>query len=419
MNMSQQTPDYTIIGAGIVGVSCALYLQREGYSVALIEQTAPGEGASSGNAGSLGTASIPPTGMPGLVWRVPGMLLDPHAPLIIRWHYLATLTPWLLRLLRSSHGTRLKSITDARAALLSRVHQAYDPLLDEAGLKNVKVENGRLFAYENTGAFSNTSAQMRIRQQYGIRMEALTGDQAREMEPALGANVLSALYLPDVHQIANPLRLVQGFARHFVARGGTLISDKVTNFVTSGAGVSALVGSRNTHAVKNVVVAAGAWSRKLAAQLKVNLPMEAERGYNVTIASPSVRLKMPVSLVEHHVGVSPMEDGLRICGMAEFAGIDTAPNYTRADVLMLNARKVIPSLQNDEVSTRWMGPRPSLPDSVPAIGRTKHLQNVLFACGHDHLGLTMGPITGRLISQVAAGKPPEIDLSPYDPDRFS
>jgi len=419
MSAEAAVPDFTVIGAGIVGVSCALYLQREGFSVQLIERAGVGTGASAGNAGSLGTASIPPTGMPGLARRVPGMLLDPQAPLVIRWRHLLKLTPWLIQLLRNSHGARLDAIIGARAALLSRVHDALDPLLRDAGVEALKVERGRLFVYENDGAFSSKSQQMRIRMQYGVRMQPLSGDEAREMEPALGTNVLSAIFLPDVHQIANPLHLVQGFARHFAARGGMLISDEITGFAFGNAGVSAVVGSQGSYPAKNVVLAAGAWSRRLAQELRVRLPIEAERGYSASILHSDVKLRMPVSLVDRHVGVSPVDDGLRLAGMAEFADIDAPPNYARADILMQHARMVIPGLNHAEITSRWMGPRPSLPDSLPAIGRAKNLPNVLFACGHDHLGLTMGPITGRLIAQIAAGRAPEIDLRPYSPDRFS
>ena len=416
--MNAPTPDFTVVGAGVVGASCALYLQREGFSVALVEKGAPGEGASSGNAGSLGIASIVPTGVPGLVQRVPRMLLDPTAPLIVRWRHLAALAPWLARLVLNSHGDRFDAIVNARAALLSRALDAYGPLLTASRLQDVMVQKGRLFVYGSDAAFSDDSLASRIRRQHGIRMQPLTPDQAREIEPTLGSYVRSAAYFPDVHQIANPLRLVRGLVQHFTEQGGKVIDDEVKDFRMADASVTAIVGARHTYSVKNVVLAAGAWSRTLAAKLGVTLPIEAERGYNVSISNPSIRLNLPVTIADKYLGVSPMEDGLRICGMAEFAGLEAPPDYRRADVLLTIARQVFPALASDEPSSRWMGPRPSLPDSLPAIGRSKNVQNVLFACGHDHLGLTMGPITGRLIASLAAGSPPELDLAPYAPDRF-
>jgi len=355
--------------------------------------------------------------MPGLAWKVPRMLLDRTAPLIVKWQHLPTLTPWLLRLFKNSHGQRLDSIANARAVLLSRALGAYDELLCETELKSVMVKKGRLFVY-GSNAVVDDSLATKIRRQHGIRMEPLSVDQAREMEPTLGSYVRSALYFPDVHQIANPLRLVQGLVRRFVEQGGRLIQDAVRDFRVTDNRVTAVVGTNQTLPVDGVIVAAGAWSRAMAAKVGVNLPIEAERGYNVTIAAPSIRMNLPVSIADRYLGVSPMEDGIRICGMAEFAGLDARPDYRRADVLLSIAREVFPGLAKDEPTSRWMGPRPSLPDSLPAIGRSRKVGNVIFACGHDHLGLTMGPITGRIVASLAAGRSPEIDLASYDPDRF-
>ena len=410
--------DFTVIGAGIVGVSCALYLQNEGFSVTLLERGGPGEGASEGNSGNLGVASVPPTGMPGLARRVPGMLMDPLSPLVIHWRYLPRLAPWLIQLLRNSSRDKVEAISDARAALLAKVYDAYEPLLQSAGLKDLRRRVGKLLVYEDEKTLDASSYAFDLRRRRGVRMEILDGGQARQIEPALGPNIKCAVHFPDVDYIANPLRLVQGLVAHFVERGGNLITDEVRGFDRNGQGVSAIVGANARHACRNVVIAAGAWSRTLARQLGTHLPVESERGYNVTLRDPGVRFRVPVTLMERHVGMAPMEDGLRLTGMAEFGGVDAPPDMRKPDIILRNARAAIPAITGDR-PIYWSGPRPSLPDSVPAIGRSRAQANVYYACGHDHLGLTMGPITGRLIAQLAAGRPAELDLRPYDPNRFA
>ena len=412
-----ETLDFIVVGGGIVGVSTALYLQRDGRKVALIERGAPGDGASAGNAGSLGTASVPPTGMPGLYRQVPGMLMDPLSPLVIRWRHLPALAPWLIRLLRNSTRARVEAIADARAALLERVYDAYQPLLAEAGLAELRRRVGKLLAYEDRRTLEESGYALALRRRRGIPIAVLDGDEARQIEPALGPNIKAAVHLPEVDYIADPLRLTRGLAAHFVGRGGRLIEDAVRGFGLAGRDVSTVVGDTDRYPCRNVVIAAGAWSRALAKELGTHLPIEAERGYNVTLPGLRGRFRVPATLMERHVSLTPMEDGLRLTGMSEFGGIDAPPDMQKADTILENARAAIPGLDGGG-AIAWSGPRPSLPDSVPAIGRSRRQGNVFYACGHDHLGLTMGPITGRLVADLAAGRDPGLDMRPYDPNRF-
>lgn len=415
---NSEPPDFSVIGAGMVGVSCALQLLDEGFTVALFEARAPGAGASAGNAGNIGTASIVPTGVPGLARKVPGMLLDPLAPLAIDWRHAPRLVPWLIALLRQSRPERVEAITTARHALLERTPDAYDALLRAAGLGRFVKPVGKLLAYETDATFAGARSAMESRRRRGIRVDLLSGDEARELEPALGAHIRHAVHFPDVHYISDPLGLVQGLVRNFTARGGTLVEDEVVDFELGGAGPSALIGRRGRHPCRNLVVAAGAWSRDLARRLGTRLPIEAERGYNVTLRNPSLHFRYPVTFQERFVAMTPMDDGMRLCGMAEFAGLHARPKYERLDAVLAGARLAMPGLTGEE-GPRWAGDRPSLPDSLPAIGRSKRHANVFFACGHDHIGLTLGPITGRLIAQLATGRTSNLDLSPYDPNRFS
>jgi D-amino-acid dehydrogenase len=407
----------TVIGAGMVGVSCALYLQREGFKVTLIDRAGPGEASSGGNAGSLGIASIMPEGTPGLLKRVPRMLIDRSSALKIKWSYLPFLAPWLIRLIRNSTRARVEEIAAARHQLLARTFSAYEPLLADARAHDLVRRVGKFQAYEHEATFRTTQYQYELCRRHGIKMEVLDGNQARDREPALGPRIQRAVYLPDVHYVANPERLVKAFAQAFIDGGGTLVRDEVRDFVIAEDGPTEIVAASARYPIAEMVIASGSWSGRLAARLGSKLPIEAERGYHAMITAPGVEFKHPVTLMDRHIALTPMEDGLRICGIAEFAGLDAPPKMSHIDMVVRNAEEVIPGLKGRIVS-RWSGSRPSLPDSLPAIGRHQRFRNVYYACGHDHLGLTMGPITGRLIAQMAANRQPELDLSPYRPDRF-
>ena len=409
--------DVIVIGAGIVGVCSALYLQREGFRVTLLDRGGPGEGASAGNAGSLGVASIPPTSMPGLVRKLPRMLTDPLTPLAIRWGYLPRVTPWFLRFLRNSAPGRVEAIADARAALLRRIFEAYEPLLADAGARDLVRRSGKLLAYETADGLARNAFALDLRRRRGIAVRALSGDEAREMEPALSPNVKCAAFFPDVRTVVNPLRLVRTLAEHFARRGGTLKKETVTGFEIGADGPRRVVTDTARHDADRIVISAGAWSKRLAAELGSRLPLEAERGYHAMVVDAGARIGTSITSADRHVVLTPMEDGVRVSGIAQFAGLETPPDFGLVDRVLANARAVVPDL-GGQVSSRWAGPRPSLPDSIPVIGPSPTFPKVFFAFGHDHIGLATGAITGKLIAELVAGRPTTVDVTPYRADRF-
>jgi D-amino-acid dehydrogenase len=407
----------TIIGAGIVGVCSALYLQREGFTVTLIDRRGPGEEASTGNGGCFGYASCVPLSMPGMALKAPLMLLDPDAPFKVRWRDAPRLAPWFLRFLGNCNKSSVEDIADARFALLSRMYEGFDPLLSAAGAEDMVIRDGMLYVFETEKALAQNAYGLDLRRRRGIEMEELSGDQAREMEPALGPLVKNAFFFPQVGRTVNPLRLAQVLARNFTDQGGTLLRRQVTDFEIGAEGARQVLTGSGSVECDLVVVAAGAWSRPLAQKLGSNFPLVAERGYNVMLPDPGVAPSRCVISGERYVGIMPMEHGLRVAGLSEFAAADAPPVYARAERLLGLLAGLIPGV-NTAGFEPWMGPRPSLPDSRPVIGRSPKHGNVLFAFGHDHIGLSTAGITGRLIGELAAGRPPSMDIEPYRPDRF-
>lgn len=416
--MSTAGSHVTVVGAGIVGLCCARWLQRGGHEVTVIDPVAPGESCSSGNAGIISKTSVIPLAMPGVLAKVPGWLLNPLGPLAVRWAYLPRATPWLLRLLAASRRSRVAAIADAMGALNMPSVDAYGELLGSADFADLVRRDGAINAYETVAALEADAEAWAMRKARGARFERIDGPTLRELEPALNPDIPCAMYVPDTAHTVNPLRMVKILAARFLGDGGKIIENRVNRMESDAQGPRTLhLEGGATHPVEAMVIAAGAWSHRLAAKFGSKPPLEAERGYHVTIAESGITLKRPVSLASRGFYATSMEDGLRIAGTVEFGGIDAPPNYRRARVLLNHGRFLFPGLRGDVVS-QWMGCRPSLPDSLPVIGRSPHFEKLFYAFGHGHLGLTGGAFTGKLIAELIAGKPTSIDLAPYRIDRF-
>ena len=408
----------TVIGAGIIGLCCARWLQRDGHDVTVIDPVAPGESCSYGNAGIISKSSVTPLAMPGIIAKVPGWLLDPLGPLAVRWRYLPRAAPWLLRLLAASRRSRVNAIAEALGALNAPSVDAYEELLGVAAFADLVRCDGVIYAYETVAALEADAEAWSMRKAHGVHFERIDGPALREIEPALNPDIPCAMYIPNTAHTVNPLRVVKTLAERFLGDGGTIVENRVERIDCGPQGPRILhLDGGATHPVEALVVAAGAWSHRISGPLGSKPPLEAERGYHVTIAGSGITLKRPVSLAGRGFYATSMEAGLRIAGTVEIGGLDAPPDYRRARVLLDHGRFLFPGLRDGAVS-QWMGCRPSLPDSLPVIGRSPHFERLYYAFGHGHLGLTEGAITGKLIAELVAGKPTSIDIDPYRIDRF-
>ena len=410
----------TIIGAGIVGMSTAAFLQREGYKVTVIDRVPPGEGCSFGNAGGLAFAEIVPTVHSRMLLKIPRWLMDPLGPLTIRWSYLPKAMPWLMALGRNAMPDRVKAITEARAALAMRVVSDFETLLKAAGAADLIKYQDTLRIYDSEAQYLAEAADRETKKAYGYEMKRLSGNEARELEPALGPNVHCGVFHGGWYFVTNPERVVKSIAAEVVKNGGTILADDVVSLTRSGNRVTALeLKAGGTHKVDRLVVCAGAYSHLLAKQLGEKVLLEAERGYHMVLPNSGVSLSRSLTYAKTPGAATPMEMGLRFAGTDEFAGLDAEPNYKRADALWHHFKNILPGLcAPDDKTTRWMGRRPGTPDSLPVIGPSKTTENVWYGFGHGHMGLTWGPSTGRLISELMTGAKSNIDLSPFRADRF-
>jgi D-amino-acid dehydrogenase len=416
-NHSMDPGRAVVVGAGIVGTCCALYLQRAGMAVTLIDRDDPGEGCSSGNAGNLGSGSCVPASLPGTLPKVPAMLRVPLHPRARRWRRLPAALPWFVRFVRAGRPDRVEAIADALHSLQWRLFDAYAPLVADAGAEDLIQRDGKLFVYESRAAFEGDVLGVELRRRRGIVLEDLDGDGVRRIAPALGPNVACGRFQKGTGHTVDPLRLVRALAECFAANGGAFLNERVTGFDRDGDAVRGVVTDAGVRRAPIVVLAAGAWSGRLAAQLGYRVPLESEGGYHVMLPEPGVRLGIPILACERKVIFTPMAGGLRLTGIAEFAGLDAPADYRRADVLVGHGRQMLPGL-NVEGGKRWRGHRPATPDSLPVIGPAPRHPNLIFAFGHGRLGLGLGAITGRLVAQLATGQPTDVDSAPFRYERF-
>lgn len=406
-----------VVGAGVVGTCCALSLLREGFRVTLIERDAPGEACSAGNAGRVAVGLCIPWSLPGLVWQVPGMLLDAGQPLKAGLLHMLRRLPWFVRFLRAGGAARAETIADALIALLAPGFQAYEALLTKEEMASLFRRDGYLYVYKSRASLAKTAFGFSLARRRGVPIEELDERRMREMEPALGPAAALAHYWPDESHTVNPLRVVKTLAERFVREGGRLARETARGFEFGAEAPHRVVTDAGSHPFDVAVLAAGAWSGPLARPLGYDPPLEAEYGFNIMLPEPGFGPKRPLNLVDRRLTITPMEEGLRITSGAYFFGLGGTDRWPRVDVVFDALREMFPRLETRGWKL-WRGPRPSLPDSLPAIGPARRHPAVLFALGHGHIGLTTAAVTGRLIADLAAGRPPFVDLQPYRPDRF-
>lgn len=406
-----------VVGAGVVGIACAIHLQRDGHRVTVIDRVAPGESCSRGNAGLIAPGSCLPQSMPGVLPKVPGWLCDPLGPLSIRWTHLPVMAPWLVRFAMAGRPGRAAETTRALRALIASSTELHLALAASAGAQNLVRAEPYLKVYESEAAFREDARERTLLAAQGVEMEILDGDRLSRLEPALAPEFRHGVWLPGYGYCLDPHRYVRVLADRFAADGGTVTRGEARGFEVDRRGSLRVRRDGGDLEADTLVVAAGAWSGRLAAMLGSRVPLEAERGYHVTVADSAITPRRAVMAAERKFIATPMECGLRFAGTAEFAGLTAPPNYQRARILLRLGRRMFPGMNGSEV-TEWMGHRPATPDSLPVIGPSPRWPSVFFAFGHGHLGLTGAPITGRLIADMVSGRPPRLDVAPYRVDRF-
>lgn len=409
--------DVAIVGGGIIGIATAFRLAASGQRVLLIERDMPANAASCGNAGAFAFPAILPLASPGILFKAPKWLLDPLGPLAIPPAEFPAMLPWLLRFLRASMPDRIEASTAAQAALNRLTTEETAKLTREAGIDHLVRRDGALELYESEAEWRASLAAWKRCQEAGIEVEHVDGERLGELQPGLSPRLTKAVFMPQWQTVSDPRDYALALLKAALDRGVEVMTGHVASLGETARGVRLTLENGREIEAQHAVLATGPWSKTLAATLGDALPVTPERGYNTTLPPGAFDLKRQLIFAAHGFVITPLETGIRVGGASELARFDAPVNFKRSKHMLDKAAAFLPGLKR-EGGVEWMGSRPSMPDSLPVIGRSPRSPRVIHAFGHGHLGLTQSAATARLVSELILGENPSIDISPFRPDRF-
>lgn len=407
-----------IVGAGIVGLSCAWSAQRRGWRVCVVDRDVEGDRASHGNAGGIAVTECVPLDLSGLGMQPLRWLLDPLGPLAIRPSHAPRLLPWYRALRKVAAPDNFMRIARALAALNDRSLAAFEAVLADIGRSGDLHKRGALTVYESQAAFDKDRKEWDFKRSMGVRWRPLDAADIQQLEPGLAPVFPQGVMLEDWAHIDDPKRIVTALRERVRAHGAEFTTGDVASISLDHPSHPTVVLSDGRRiAGDRVLIAAGAWSAQLARTVGDRALLESERGYNTTLPASATRLNREVIFAERKFVATPLAIGLRIGGAAEFAGLTAPANYQRSAALLTLARRYLPDL-DETGAQQWMGQRPTTPDSLPVIGPSPANPQLLYAFGHGHLGLTQSAATGELIGDLLEKTAPPIDMEPYAISRF-
>lgn len=407
-----------VLGAGVVGVCCARYLQLQGQPVTLVDREPIGEGCSYGNAGVLSSWSCEPMSRPGMWKQMPGWAADPLGPVSLKLGYLPWLAPWLVRFLRAATPHRMEQISDAMFTLNQPTVEYFRQLLAGSGHESLVADSSYLHVTRRPDGLNENDAGWRMRREHGAPLRVVGPAEIREMEPDLSPDFVKGIVIGAQGRVTNPGRLVKVLGERVLDGGGRFRRVDVKAAQPRPGGGALLHTDGGVIEAPRLVIAAGAWSRKLVAAFGMNVPLQGERGYHMEFRDPGVAINNSVHDADRVFVASSMEGGVRCAGTSEFNHLDAAPDWRRAHIMKELGKGLFPKL-NVEQGSVWMGRRPTLPDTIPVIGPVPGHPDVILAFGHGHLGLTGAPMTGRVVAALATGERLNIDVSAFAAQRFA
>lgn len=408
--------EVAVLGAGFIGLSAAYWLMRDGHRVTLFDPLGPGEGTSYGNAGTFAPYGCIPVNNPDVFRNLSRFLFSPTSPLRIRWQYLPQLAPWLVRFMLAARAQRYEHSAQALARLLSQAFDGYRDMLASAQLSSFVRQRECLYLYSNANSFHAAQPSLALRRSLGVHFETVDRDGIRQLEPNLASIFAYGTVFSDSWFLSDPHGFLQTLYASLVNRGLRHERTAVSTLAPLKSGLRIVDETGRPSAAEYAIVCAGAFSGRLARQCGDRVPLDTERGYHVRFPGMSSLISRPCGWSERGFYMVPMHDGIRAAGTVELGGYGPRKNAKLLRLITTSTREALPQLQQPD--SNWLGFRPSLPDGLPVVGPSSASSRVIYAFGHQHLGVTLGGVTGSIVADLVAGRQPPIDLEPYSPRRF-
>ncbi len=404
-----------IIGAGIQGVSNALYLQKKGFQVTLFDRDEPGNSATYGNAGHFSPYASVPLNRPDILADIPAMLLSSRGPVALKWNYVPKMIPWFLKFIINCTNKNMMHTAKNMHQILDLALPAFDELFDDVDIGGL-VENKGIMYFWNDQNLKSRELEIRIRNELGVKQQLLSPKEIHDLEPNIKPVYHGGVYYDYARHARDPKKILIKLFENFLKKGGKYLKLNINGLDFDGEKPVARTEIQR-FVFDKLVIACGAFSKKLTDKLYENIPLDTERGYHIHFKDCDHLISRPVIYSNRAFGMTPMEQGLRVVGTVEFGGLKNPLSKTRIKNLIDNAKELLDGLPEHE--DEWLGFRPSLPDFLPVIGPSKNYKNVFYSFGHHHLGWTLGAISGKIISNMIANENTNIDLKPYSSLRFS
>ena len=405
-----------IIGAGIQGISNALFLQKKGFEVTIFDREDPGSPAASyGNAGHFSPYACVLMNRPDILTDVPAMLLSSTGPLALKWNYVPKMIPWFIQFIRNCTTKRMMHTAKNMNQILNLALSAYDELFDDIELDSLVEKKGILYIW-NDQSLKSRDLEIKVRDELGVDQQVVSPKEIHDLEPNIKPFYHGGVYYKHGRHARNPKKILLKFFDLFLKKGGKFLKKNVQDINFDGE-KPAIKTETQRYIFDKLIIACGAFSKKLTDNLGERIPLDTERGYHVHFKNCDHLLKRPVIFSNRGFGITPMEQGLRVVGTVEFGGLKNPLSKSRVKNLINNAKYMLGDLPEHE--DEWLGFRPTLPDFLPVMGPSKNYKNIFYCFGHHHLGWTLGPISGKIISGMIAEENTNLNLDPYSPKRFS
>ena len=411
----KSTPQIAVVGAGIVGICSAFFLQKNGFQVTLLDKKEPGSMTSFGHACTFADYASVPVNSPDLFRDIPSMLLRSDGPLAVDFFHVLKNLNWTTKFLQNCTTKKVEYISKSLGNLLNNASISYDEIFTDVKVSEYIKNEEALYLYQNKTEFLKAKTTNELRQKNGVRIKTLSKTKILDLEPSLAPVFFNGQIFIGSRHTTNPSMISKRIFETFINNGGEFIQSHVDDLIVEDDSVNVNLNNNN-HKFEKVIICAGAWSNNLSKKIGESFPLDTERGYHVMFNNHGL-INRPIGWSQSGFYLVQLEEGLRAAGTVEIAGLSKPENKKRIQMIESQARRLLPQL--NEVKSTWLGFRPTLPDSLPVIGPSKKNKNIIYAFGHQHIGWTLGAVTGKIINSICNERVPNINIEPFSPSRFN